>query len=297
MQGPFAEMNIDAEIRVPLATVQLVRFDMFGPATGVLPAGDDYRIDLSLTPRPSNARGCYHTHWNPQRFERLGKVYVLPPHEPMRACSDGVSSQTSILCHVKPQAVPEELQWNDRRLESSLDVRDANVRSLLLRLAHETRHPGFASKVLVELVVSQLGIELARYCQRINDVPNSGGLSTWRLRLIDERLHQVRDAPTLTELAALCKLSVRQLARGFRASRGCSIGSYVANSRIDHAKLMLLRDESVKAVSYSLGFSSPSSFCYAFRCATGVTPREFRQRIPNSQTSGSGRSSELRLDS
>src|SRR3546814_18606710 len=69
-----------------------------------------------------------------------------------------------------------------------------------------------------------LGIELARYCERINDVQSGGGLSSWRLRLIDERLHEGRDAPTLTELAELCKLSVRQLTRGFRASRGCSIG-------------------------------------------------------------------------
>src|SRR3546814_9741860 len=38
-----------------------------------------------------------------------------------------------------------------------------------------------------------------------------------------------------------------------------------------------LEKPSVKAVSYSLGFSSPSSFCYAFRRATGVTPREFRR--------------------
>lgn len=281
MGSPAAEMNIDAEIRVPMATAQLVRFDMFGPAAGVLPDGDDYRIDLSLTPRPRDARACYHTHWSPHRYERLGKVYVLPPHETMRARSEGVSSQTSILCHIKSSAMPDALQWNDRRLEASLDVRDANVRALLLRLAHETRHPGFASKVLVELLVAQLGIELARYCERISDVGsgNSGGLATWRLRLIDERLHEVGDAPTLTELAEICRLSVRQLTRGFRASRACSIGSYVASARIDHAKRMLLRDQSVKAVSYSLGFSSPSSFCYAFRRATGVTPREFRQRV------------------
>lgn len=276
----FAQMSIDAEIRVPTATAQIVRFDVFGPAAGTLRTTDDYRVDLSLTPRPSNARACYHTHWSPHRYERLGKVYVLPPNETMQACSDGASSQTSILCHIKKDAIPEELQWTDRRLEASLDVRDANVRGLLLRLAHETRHPGFASEMLVELIVSQIGIELARYCGRVHETQINGGLSGWRLRLIDERLREVREAPTLTELARLCKLSVRQLTRGFRASRGCSIGHYVANARIDHAKRMLLCDESVKAIAYSLGFSSPSSFCFAFRQATGVTPREYRQRVP-----------------
>ncbi|MFT4047831.1 MAG: helix-turn-helix transcriptional regulator [Solimonas sp.] len=280
MGHPFAEMSIDAEIRVPLATVQLVRFDVFGPAAGTLRTADDYRMDFSLTPRPNNARACYHGHWNPHRFERLGKVYVVPPHETMQARSDGASSQTSVLCHIKQQALPEELQWSERRLEASLDIRDANVRGLLLRLAHEARHPGIASQVLVELIVAQLGIELARYCGRLQDMPSSGGLAAWRLRLIDERLREVCDAPTLTELAELCKLSVRQLTRGFRASRGCSIGNYVASARIDHAKRMLLSDDSVKAISYSLGFSSPSSFCYAFRRVTGVTPREFKRRVP-----------------
>ena len=283
MGQPSAQMTVDAEVRVPVATAQIVRFDVFGPAAGVLSTTDDYRVDLSLTPRPSNARACYHTHWSPHRFERLGKVYVLPPNETMQACSDGITSQTSILCHIKKDAIPDELQWTERRLEASLDVRDANVRGLLLRLAHEMRHPGFASETLIELIVGQLGIELARYCGRVPDVPPSGGLSGWRLRLIDERLREVREAPTLTELAELCKLSVRQLTRGFRTSRGCSIGNYVASARIDHAKRMLLCDDSVKAVAYSLGFSSPSSFCFAFRRATGVTPREFRQRVPERQ--------------
>ena len=281
MAQTSADMTIDAEIRAPTVTAQLVRFDVHGPAAGTLRTMDDYRVDLSLTPRPSNARACYHTHWHPSRYERLGKVYVLPPNETMQARSDGSSSQTSILCHIKREAMPEQLQWSDRRLEASLDVRDDNVRALLLRLAQETRHPGFASQTLVELIIAQLGIELARYCGGLQETRHSsGGLATWRLRLIDERLREVRDAPTLQELAEICKLSARQLTRGFRASRGCSIGNYVANARIEHAKRMLLDEHSVKAVSYSLGFSSPSSFCYAFRRATGVTPREFRQRMP-----------------
>ena len=34
--------------------------------------------------------------------------------------------------------------------------------------------------------------------------------------------------PSLAELAELCALSVRQLTRGFRASRGCSLGEHIA---------------------------------------------------------------------
>ena len=44
-----------------------------------------------------------------------------------------------------------------------------------------------------------------------------------RLRLIDERLADDPSAPPLGELADLCDLSVRQLTRGFKVSRACSI--------------------------------------------------------------------------
>ena len=83
----------------------------------------------------------------------------------------------------------------------------------------------------------------------------------------------------MAELAALCSLSVRQLTRGFRASRGCSINDYVSRGRIENAKRLLASDESIKAIAFALGFASPSSFAYAFRQATGVTPRYFRQRM------------------
>jgi AraC family transcriptional regulator len=71
---------------------------------------------------------------------------------------------------------------------------------------------------------------------------------------------------------------VRQLTRGFRANRGRSIGDHVAQCRLDNAKRLLATNESVKSIAYSLGFASPSSFCFAFRRATGETPRQFRQR-------------------
>jgi AraC family transcriptional regulator len=131
----------------------------------------------------------------------------------------------------------------------------------------------------VELIIGQIGIELARYCRTIVERPAAGGLAPWRLRLIEERFVEERDAPTLSELAGLCGVSVRQLTRGFRVSRGCSIGEYIAERRIARAKHSLLGGETIKAIAYSLGFATPSSFCYAFRKATGETPRQFTQKM------------------
>ena len=279
-------MTVEAELRVPAATVQLVHFEFIEPVSGAMREDEEYRLDLCLSPRPRNARACYTERWAPNRFERIGPVFLLPPGETLQARSDGGRRQRSLVCHLRSEAMrawlQRDLEWTDRRLTAILDIPDANIRSLLMRLAEELRHPGFASEVLVELICAQIAIELGRYCAAVNDGPVTGGLAPWRLRLIDERLREVQAAPTLAELADLCKLSVRQLTRGFRASRGCSIGDHVALSRLDHAKRMLATDQSVKAVGYSLGFSSPSSFSYAFRKLLGETPRQFRQRVLHS---------------
>src|SRR5882724_6549906 len=280
--GRFEDMmTVEAELRVPAATVQLCRFNFVEPIAGLL-QDDGYRLDLCLTPRLRNARACYFDHWGPHRFERIGDMFLLPPSEPMQAASD-CGRQLSVVCQLRPEPIRSwfggDLEWTDGRLKATLDIPDPNIRGLLLRLAEEARHPGFASEMLVELIAAQMAIELGRYCAAITEGPATGGLAPWRLRLIDERLNEVAEPPTLAELARLCKLSVRQLTRGFRASRSCSIGDHVARSRLDNAKQLLATDQSVKSISYALGFASPSSFSYAFRRSVGETPRQFRQRV------------------
>jgi AraC family transcriptional regulator len=275
-------MTVEAELRVPVATVQIAHFHLVEPIERALREEHAYRLDLCLTPRLANARGCYSDRWAPHRFERIGKLFLLPPGETMQARSE-CGRQASIVCHLLPDPICNwlggDVEWTDRRLAATLDIPDATIRGLLLRLAEEVRHPGFASEVLVELIVAQVAIELARYCAAIPDGSAAGVLAPWRLRLIDERLKDVQEPPTLAELARLCQLSVRQLTRGFRASRGRSIGDHVAQTRLDNAMRQLATDQSVKAIAYSLGFASPSSFSYAFHRAVGETPRQYRRRV------------------
>jgi AraC family transcriptional regulator len=277
---PLAEMlEVGTEVRGPVATAQLVRLNVVDPVDIVMMDRDAYWLELCLEPRP-NSQACYLDHWSAERFEHIGRMYLLPPGETVRTRTDGGPSHASVLCHIRPEPINEwfdgALKWTDRSLEASLDIADENVRNLMMRLADEMRHPGFASNMLVELIVAQLTIELGRYFVQFDEIPAVGALARWRLQLIDERLQDSHDAPTLSELAALCKLSVRQLTRGFRASRSCSIGEYVASSRIAHAKRLLASDASVKSIAYSLKFTSSSAFCFAFRRATGMTPGEFR---------------------
>ncbi len=275
------KVSIEAELSTSLATVQIARFALSGPFDDLMTTEDAYRLDLCLIPRPRNTRACFPDQWGPSRFEPLGDLFHLPPGHALHVRAEG-GRQVSILCSLRPKAAERwfegEIEWTDRRLEASLDVSDRNIRGLLMRLAEEAHRPGFASAMLAELLTGQLAIELCRFYRAVEDGPATGGLAGWRLRLIEERLQET-PPPTLTDLAALCDISVRQLTRGFRASRGCSINDYATSTRVEGAKRLLATEESVKAVAFATGFASPSSFAFAFRRATGVTPREFRQRL------------------
>jgi AraC family transcriptional regulator len=128
-------------------------------------------------------------------------------------------------------------------------------------------------------MAAQVAIELSRHLAQIEERRQRAGLSSWCLKRIDERLEDGSGPPTLAELAALCNMSVRHLTRAFRLSRGQSVGTYIAEQRIDHAKRLLALGQRVKSVAHAAGFTAASNFAAAFLRATGETPRQYRQRM------------------
>ena len=282
----------EAELLLPAAHLQLVSLNHAGPDDHIFTRNRDvYWIDLCLTPRRPHARARYVDRWQPQRFRSMGAIVALPPGFKMHLKHEG-GRHVSLICGLRADAVhrwlPGDFHWTDRRLEACLDISSSIIRALMVRLAKELRQPGIAGRQLSEALVLQLSIEIARYLIAVGAPAERGGLAAWRLREIDRRLAEPGELPTLAEIASLCDISVRQLTRGFRASRGCSIGDYLAQSRIEMAKRRLATDESIKVIAVSVGFSSQSTFTYAFRRATGLTPRDFRQRLLHRMERGNG---------
>jgi AraC family transcriptional regulator len=277
----LATIIVDAELRGASAFAQIVRYDIRAPTAATLSDPDNYQINLCLTPRPHNARACYRQHWGPHRFERLGDIFLIPPGEELYIKGDS-GRQASLLCYLRREVIAElvghELAWTDHQLAATIDLTSARVRALLFRLTEEVRHPGLAADRMLEFLTGELAIELARFCLEVDERPATGGLAGWRLRLIEERLSEDPTSPSLAELAELCNISVRQLTRGFKVSRGCSIGDYIESRRIEAAKRLLVAGENVKTIAFTMGFSSPSSFTFAFRRVVGISPSQFRQR-------------------
>jgi AraC family transcriptional regulator len=276
-------MEVEAELITASAQVQLVHYHFTEPPDSMLRVEGKFRVELCLNSRHRSARACFRDHWNAHRFERIGAAFIVPPGLDLLARSDDDRPLTSIVCHLNRELIVELFdrvpELTNQLLVACLDIREANLRSLLLRLAEEVRQPGFASEMLVELIAEQMAIELRRQGAALTELRVRSGLASWQLRLIDERLKEVQRAPTLAGLAALCRISVRQLTRGFRASRGCPIGAYVTNIQMEHAKSLLASGQSVTAIAHTLGFSSSSSFCVAFRRAMGTAPGQFRESL------------------
>ena len=253
------------------------------PLDFVGPPATRYRIDCALRPdQRSHAAACFPQHWPSHGSEPLGPVFILPPNQQMRV--RGPPKRTSsIVCEFDPAFVQScldrELVWTSQRLRACLNVGSGSIRNAMLRLREELLNPGASSGKMCEALAMQVAIELSRYCETLQEACSSGGLASWRLLLIEERISRPGAPPRLGELAGLCRMSERQLTRGFRESHGCSLGNYIAARQLARAKILIEEGCSVKEVAHVLGFLAPSSFSSAFRRATGMTPRAYRDSV------------------
>lgn len=276
--------DIDAELPLSIGRVQMIRQSWDEPFDhcGMTPV---HHLELSLLPRSAHARACYPAHWGPHRFEPIGEMFLLPAGEMVHTKSE-CRHQNSIVFEFDAASVAPWIAfapvWTDRRLQGCLDIVSHEIRGLMFRIGEEARAPGLASRTMIELMAAQVAIELSRYICGIDEERAIGGLSPWRLRLIEERLASAVAPPGVVELAALCNISVRHLTRAFRVSRGRSIGAHVLEHRMTHAKKLIESGMNIKSVARAMDFTASSNFTAAFRRATGETPREYKQRVSRS---------------
>jgi len=86
--------------------------------------------------------------------------------------------------------------------------------------------------------------------------------------------------PTLAKLAGL---SVAQLERHFNHVFQLTPQQMLTKLRVDAAMQLLHGEQSVAAVSLACGFVDQSAFDRKFKATTGITPRQYRKLITQSQ--------------
>ena len=277
----------DVRLQIDNATVVVRRMERTVFEQELKEGAEHYRFDLCLTPRPDNITACYADRWGGHRVEPLGRFFIIPPGEKLTLSYDDSNDNndvphTAVSCFMSPDLFTKwfegELDWPSWRLEKALHINEMSMQASFKMVAREVLNPVFSSVNMLEFLVPQLAVLASRYLSQNENEQIKGGLAVWRLRLIEERVKEIGKAPTLEELAAVCKLSSRQLSRGFRVSRGCSIGTYIEQVRFESAKRLILDGEHIKHVARQMGYASQSSFSQAFRRATGMTPSNFQYR-------------------
>jgi len=238
-----------------------------------------YYLDLSLKPRARDSRIIE----GPRRKTPLGDMMFLPRGSSFKV--ETGASEHSVLCMTFGMERALRLLQNDRlsELPPCLDLRAAPIRQTMVRLLEEVRNPGFCSDVLIEGITLTLVVELCRHLGEPIDGKSAmtGKIADWRLKRIRERIHDGLAGPlTIEELAAECRMSPRHLIRTFKNTLGTTLSSYIADARLAHAREQLL-DESlrIKVIAGQCGFQSAAAFTAAFRKATGLTPREYRDEM------------------
>lgn len=105
----------------------------------------------------------------------------------------------------------------------------------------------------------------------------TGGIIEDSIAYINENLAQEL---SLDDLAAQASLSPFYFSRLFKKETGFSPHQYVIAARINNAKFLLhSTNDSVKSICFTVGFTSESSFCTAFKKETGLTPTDYRNQV------------------
>ena len=168
---------------------------------------------------------------------------------------------------------------NDTELIPSFSKPDPLVHGIGLALKSELETDKFGSRLYVDSLTATLMAHLLRhYCKQKHPFKNySDGLPRYKLRqVIDYINHHLDQDPTLSELAAVAKISPSYFANLFKQSTGFAPHQYVIQCRIERAKQLLLQDKlTIAEVAHHLGFTHQSHLSRHFKRLVGVTPKAF----------------------
>jgi AraC family transcriptional regulator len=174
-----------------------------------------------------------------------------------------------------------EADANPRDMNGSIAAPSPLLQQCLWFMLDELKNPGFAHEVSMESLSRVLLVEVGRAFREVRTETSlpSGALAPWQLDRIRMFLETtpVQDVK-IAEIASLCGVSESHFRRVFKLSAGMPFTTYVEKVRLERAKAMLADPKlPLKVVAHRLGFRHPSAFSNAFRKATGITPRAFRQ--------------------
>lgn len=169
--------------------------------------------------------------------------------------------------------------WLDRTREYSAsldhpaDLAGGSSLRVAAQLYHEFCHLDRLSPLVIEGLILELLAETSR--ARLGAADRRPPL--WLENVTELMRSRFTENLTLTELATEAGVHSVHLARAFRKFRGCTVGHYVRQLRVEYASRQLsATDQSLADIAAAAGFSDQSHFSRVFKSYTRMLPSEFR---------------------
>ena len=249
-------------------------------------------IELAEAPPAASVRSVerarYVIRTEDDQIRNAGVLNMMPP-ESSRVVSWNAGDHHAVVCVIEPEQFGPlsgiEWRWKDIDPALTIDMRNPRLQTCMQWLAEEIARPAFGTALQVQNILTMLVLEMHRHFApgpRSLDPQRSGRLGATQVARVKEMIENCADPESLSlaALAQACGLGSRSLSAMFKESTGQTLRSYVAASHIERAKL-LLSDGAllIKQVAYRSGFRNAAAFGDAFRKATGLTPRQYRQSL------------------
>lgn len=131
-------------------------------------------------------------------------------------------------------------------------------------------------------------MQLLVECLRAFNAPGSQVLRNEKPELLDNVVSYIethlQEKITLTDTASRFYVSESTIGQTFQKKMHVSFYHYVTQRRLIAAKSMMAEESNLDTLSIKVGFSDYSSFYRAFKKEFGISPREYRNLIAESQT-------------
>lgn len=184
----------------------------------------------------------------------------------------------------EPDLLSQELETvaAGRHQQPMLYFRDAGLNTTLRKMQTVLTTPGPLDMLHLETLGLLAAVELDRMQRGGQAVlaARPSQLTAQQARLVRSYIDEHFNLSlSLSELAALVKLSRFHFSRAFKNTFGVTPRQYVLTRRIERARTMLLTTSlQVSEIAEVVGFGGPERFATVFRQHTDCSPTQFRRR-------------------
>lgn len=211
-----------------------------------------------------------------------GNVIVNPAEEPHAGHWDGAWESIGFYVDAGlTAAVAEDIGLSgEAAVRTSCGGKDAATYELARTLLHEFDSDPLSCRLYAESLANFLAVRLLRGCMR-GDVTSRGTLplSATAMRRVEAFVaDNLENNLSVSEIAAIARLSPFHFSRCFKARTGMGPYEYVTRQRVERAcQLLSATALPITEIACRSGFAGQSHLCTRFRRIMGTSPARYRQ--------------------